>query len=44
MTTATATYAPITRSDALSEQETLSQNLAQFVNQLTDNGILILQG
>ncbi len=43
MTTATATHAHITRPDALSEQETLRQNLAQFVNQLTDNGNRLAQ-
>ena len=43
MTTATATYKPITRSEALSEQETLRRNLARFVNQLTDNGNEIAQ-
>ncbi len=43
MTTATATHNPITRPDALSEQETLRQNLARFVNQLTDNGNRIAQ-
>ena len=43
MTTATATRTPITRPHALSEQETLRQNLAQFVNQLTDNGNRLAQ-
>ena len=47
MTTATATYEPITepvtREEALSEQETLRRNLARFVNQLTDNGNFLAQ-
>ena len=47
MTTATATYKPITepitRSEALSEQELVRQNLARFVNQLTNDGATIAQ-
>ena len=49
MTTATAIATrepitePITRSEALSEQELVRQNLARFVNQLTDNGATIAQ-
>ena len=43
MTTATATYEPITREQALSEQETVRQNLARFVNQLTNDGATIAQ-
>ena len=43
MTTATATRNPITRPDALSEQELVRQNLARFVNRLTNNGADIAQ-
>ena len=43
MTTATATPEPITRSDALSEQELVRHNLARFVNGLTNNGADIAQ-
>ncbi len=43
MTTATITREPITRPNALSEQETLRQNLARFVNRLTNNGADIAQ-
>ncbi len=43
MTTATATREPITRSDALSEQELVRQNLARFVNRLTNDGATIAQ-
>ena len=43
MTTATATPEPITRSDALSEQELVRQNLARFVNQITNDGADIAQ-
>ena len=43
MTTATAIYEPITKEEALSEQETVRRNLARFVNQLTDNGNEIAQ-
>ena len=41
MTTATCDH--ITRADALSEQETLRQNLARFINGLTDNGNRLAQ-
>ncbi len=43
MTTATATPEPITRSEALSEQELVRQNLARFVNQITNDGADIAQ-
>ena len=43
MTTATAIPEPITRSEALSEQELVRQNLARFVNQITNDGADIAQ-
>ena len=39
----TATREPITRSEALSEQELARQNLARFVNRLTNDGATIAQ-
>ena len=38
MTTATATREPITREQIASEQDLVRQNLARFVNSITDNG------
>ncbi len=38
MTTATATHEPITREQIASEQDLVRQNLARFVNSITDNG------
>ena len=39
----TATREPITRSEALSEQDLARQNLARFVNRLTNDGATIAQ-
>ncbi len=43
MTTATATREPITRSEMLSEQETVRHKIARRVNQLTHDGDRLIQ-
>ena len=43
MTTATTTHDHITQSEMLSEQDRVRRNLAQFVNQLTNDGADIAQ-
>ena len=43
MTTATATHEPMTRSEALSEQERVRLKVARRVNQLTNDGDALIQ-